>query len=579
MMSANAATIFVAPEARGTGDGSTWENAAAPDWGNYTADDVIYLCAGKYVTPKIRLTDGVKIYGGYDEASTGTDISLYDTFANETILTPEGTNTEVFIDWGASGDRPTTPSELETVIAGVTITGVAGCQNGKSTGSVMMAKGVRLTMKDVIVTENETKYVGCIICAYSIFKSIDCVFSNNASTMELTKAPTVAPIVFSVTATGSTLFLERCAIYGNYYTKTDNMEQAGEGGIINVAKQNNVVLVNNFIDGCGLSVYRMGGFMRTNGGENAAHSGLVVLAYNTIFNFATHTPVNDKTGNTNHSTGQVMTLGAQTIPFIGGNIIVGVTPTNYYDYGETTDPNYNKDRWTECEDNLQESITNNAALGMGRNTGTANPWLDGGFNFLSGRTMVSSGHYWTKDDRKISTAWEKGSQWKLSSQDDVLDTYDSMQDLHNSYIQPLDGKNIDKTETAHVKAAWDYFCNYLAEDSKYAHLHSIIPDLKQMDLTVDGLGMKRGETTWSGSYDPNGVESGVSNIYADNEKTIEVRQIADGVFAVKGATATVEAYDMAGRKVATGNEIIDLSAAANGIYVVKAGAASAKIIR
>ena len=89
---------------------------------------------------------------------------------------------------------------------------------------------------------------------------------------------------------------------------------------MNVAKSSDVVLVNNFIDGNGLAIKSKAGFMRTNGGTNT-QPALGILAYNTIFNFS---------AKERFATGSVVTLGANTTSFVGGNIIV--SPVDYEEF-------------------------------------------------------------------------------------------------------------------------------------------------------------------------------------------------------------------------------------------------------
>lgn len=101
----------------------------------------------------------------------------------------------------------------------------------------------------------------------------------------------------------------------------------------------------------------------------------------------------------------------------------------------------------------------------------------------------------------------------------------------------------------------------------------------ELDLAVDQNGNVRPDVTVPGAYDFMAkAVTGIETVAAADPR-LELRRIADGVFAVEGADA-VEAYDLAGRRVAAAQgAVIDLSSSAAGIYIVRAAGLSAKIVR
>lgn len=576
VLSMQAEVYFVAPQARGNGDGSSWENAKSADW-NYAAGDIIYMSEGTYTVNNIKLVNGVTYKGGFAVNAKGTDISDYDPESYVTKLTPNGANQGAFLKLDGV-DKST-----ETVLAGVTITGIMGTQDASTldvTGSVLYLDQAWLTMQDVTVDGNETACGGIIVPNSSILKCEGCVFSNNVQAMvfdsSISKQNANASILFNVKGSRSLLILERCALFANTFSDSEMMSNAEEGGLINAAKNNDVVLVNNFIDGGGLAIKCKAAFMRTNGGT-ATQPALGILAYNTIYNFS----VADR-----FATGSVLTLGGNTTSFVGGNIIV--SPVDYEEFEIGSLPKEDKEKnadatgITNSQLSLSEGSTSNQALTYGNVAGTAvAKWLGAGYNFVGGRTMIKRGNYWVEDQWAVTKEYEQGDNWKVINQKDIFGDNEAFIDGRGSFIEPLAGIGVDEANSGRILEAWNLaaYKEFLGSDGN-AHLKDAVAHLGDIDLSVDYFGHKRGEKTWSGCYDVTANSSSwVQDIVAESEGELKIVQIADGLFEVKGSNAYAEAYDMAGRCVASGNGKVDLRGAVRGIYVVKVGASAAKITR
>lgn len=575
MISAQAEVYFVAPQARGAGNGSSWENAKAADW-NYASGDVVYMSEGTYPVNNVKLVNGVTYKGGFAVDAKGTDISDYDPESYVTKLTPNGANQGAFLT--LDGVDKTT----ETVLAGVTITGVTGTQDAATldvTGSVLYLDKAWLTMQDVTVDGNETACGGIIVPNSSVLKCEGCVFSNNVQAMvydsSISKQMANASILFNLKGSRSLLILERCALFANTFSDSEMMSKAEEGGLINVAKNCDVVLVNNFIDGGGLAIKCKAAFMRTNGGT-ATQPALGILAYNTIYNFS----VADR-----FATGSVLTLGGNTTSFIGGNIIV--SPVDYEEFEIGSLPSEDKEKNADATGiansqlSLSEGSTSNQALTYGNVAGTAvSKWLGAGYNFVGGRTMIKRGNYWVEDQWAVTKDYEQGDNWKVINQKDIFGDNEAFIDGRGSFIEPLAGIGVDEANSSRILEAWNLAAyKEFLESEGNAHLNEAVSHLGGIDLSVDYFGHKRGEKTWSGCYDVTvNAGSGVQDI-VESEGELKIVQVADGLFEVKGSKAYAEAYDMAGRCVAAGNGIVDLRGASKGIYVVKVGSSAIKIAR
>ena len=75
VLNMQAEVYFVAPQSRGNGDGTSWENAKGADW-NYVEGDIVYMSEGTYTVPNIRLVNGVTYQGGFAASAKGADISV-----------------------------------------------------------------------------------------------------------------------------------------------------------------------------------------------------------------------------------------------------------------------------------------------------------------------------------------------------------------------------------------------------------------------------------------------------------------------------------------------------------------------
>ena len=142
--------IFVKEGADGTKDGSSWENAFSInqflDFIQQNTSDSdnnaiklegrnFYLAEGNYAVTerKIEFTDYQRrvkfnVFGGYDPASTGTDVSKRDVANNETVF--DGNSTNRFLTLG---------NQTEPTFDGITFANLKS--NGNQEGCIQIAAG------------------------------------------------------------------------------------------------------------------------------------------------------------------------------------------------------------------------------------------------------------------------------------------------------------------------------------------------------------------------------------------------------------------------------------------------------
>lgn len=167
--------FFVKPE--GTGDGSSWDNAANyttlhskldNDTNGKTAADartmVVYMAGGTYEVEKqlnVTPAHNVKIYGGYPSDAAGYSLSGRDMEANSTILEPKGSNKIWNLTKGT------------WVIEGVTIQNVS-----VSDAAVVLKNDISFTVRNSNFKNNTTTGAGGAAILVTGVTSDDVVFEN-----------------------------------------------------------------------------------------------------------------------------------------------------------------------------------------------------------------------------------------------------------------------------------------------------------------------------------------------------------------------------------------------------------------
>ncbi len=539
---AGAATYFATPAGAGEQDGSSWENAfpaesLADILEGVESGDIIYFGAGTYNGVTVNMVDGISVIGGFPASATGTDVSGYNPSVNKTIFDAQGKNGgEPFISVNNEEQ-----SKQATEIKGVTFTGATGGNITEYKGTVLYTRKAIMKIEDVTFENNVTSWGGIVVPYKSQFYAKHCVWRNNvnnyyevhydaAGSGDKKKNNTGA---VCISARGgetehSLVVLEGCTMTGNTLANAELAKTVFcYGGLIaNQDKSVDLVMVNNLLDGSGLTLKQNGGCLRQ------ANKCQMIMAYNTLYNFNTTDP--------NDSKGVVCSINAETPFFIAGNIIVSPMTTDVPKVYAFFDQNNNKLKY-----------------------------LTGGYNSIGGRYMNSQPEsIW--ETGLVNNTWASTDNWNVATQSDVLGSNKITEKDGGYYIEPL--ASCGDVNVASVQAAFDA-CDFL----------TAFKDVK-IDLSVDIYGNKRAATSYRGCYDPNASAggSGIADVAVSGDD-IKVVSLGNGSFKVEGTEGVADVYDISGRKVLTqelgDNSIISLEGMAGGVYIIKAGNASVKVAK
>ena len=189
------APYFVKPDAAGTKDGSSWENAFGmaeflefvkqkEDNSEANAENVedrdFHFAGGEYSFTPIKIEFSghasrveFRVYGGYDQSSTGTDVSRRDVSAYETVFNGSGANR--FFTLG---------NQIEPLFDGITFAN--GLADGD--GCIMAAAGgsgdARATFRDCTfrVCVSNTAQIPLIVVKKGFLKFDNTVFEGCSQT-------------------------------------------------------------------------------------------------------------------------------------------------------------------------------------------------------------------------------------------------------------------------------------------------------------------------------------------------------------------------------------------------------------
>ena len=200
----NITANFVTPEGAGTKDGNSWDNAAA--WsafrGKFAAEAVtgdIFMAGGTYAItgPTVKANSNFHIYGGFDPASTGMDLSKRDIAKFETIIDGEGTQRHFVWNNSTSDDS----------FDGITFQNAL--KNSTDVGCSIIANNCKsLSFNNCVFKNNKKTNTGggTMRVAKGNLKFTNCEFTGNDAAGNAG--------VFAVTG-AATLTLENCIFAGN----------------------------------------------------------------------------------------------------------------------------------------------------------------------------------------------------------------------------------------------------------------------------------------------------------------------------------------------------------------------------
>jgi hypothetical protein len=256
---------YVTPN--GTGDGSSWTNAAGDIQGMVNASnsgDQVWIAGGNYpLAATLTMKSGVNVYGGFVSGDTAVaDRAKSDLDANGIIEDWEFANAAVLDGQNARQVLLQSSSfTVETVWDGVTITGGQGGIGNAGCGAYIKAKG---NLRNCIVSGNNNSSSASVAGGgiYSDSGTVSyCLISNNQIATNAASADAAGSGIFNKGGT-----INHCTISNNTVSSTTSSAKVAGGGVYNengtVTRciiSNNTVSTSAYSDAAGGGVYTNGG--------------------------------------------------------------------------------------------------------------------------------------------------------------------------------------------------------------------------------------------------------------------------------------------------------------------------------
>lgn len=570
---ANATDYFCSPEGAGDQDGTSWENAfPAADInevvGSLEPGDVVYLTAGTYTGTKVRPVSGITIIGGFPASAKGTDLTGYNPWVNKTIFDAQGKNGEEAFVKVSGEDGVEAP---KTTFKGIVITGAVGVKDESDSyhGSAFNCTRSWVVMEDVTFDNNTSIKGGVVIPASgSKFHAKHCVWTNNKNIRTDIASSDGNNNCFQAVLNGrgssdnkTNIILEGCVMVNNTIESEEARKVACYGGALSFQDGCcNLVMVNCFSDGNGLTIKQNGGFLRT-GNSGGSEPSLYLFAFNTLFNY-----------NTSHATeskGKILSINGNAPYYLQGNLIVDNAA------GASVTPNY--DAGTVAVGNKMDIAV--FTQGYSSNWGKYVPLIaSGGDNTIGGFLVATI----QKDQNG-----EAGSMYKTTFLTDFAS--DNWSAPAQSAV--FEGATTEKDGRYFILPKAQY-CDVNTEEAlnnfdsyKDLDIYKRWFSWADVDLSVDLFGNKRAATTYRGAYDPNatsGNTSGINGIAAEATTNLSVKALGNGVFAIAGAEGAADVYSIGGSHILSfdaAEGTFSLADAPAGVYVVRAAGASVKVMR
>jgi hypothetical protein len=526
--SANAENYFFSPNGAGEMDGTSWENAAQADdlpgviSDMAVASDCIYLMAGTY----LNKTDVVWTIPQGITIRGGYPAGSKGTNTDITYPSAEETIFTADVDGDGNGDNGTA--------AFFTIKNVNDNPDMSNFAKTTLAG---ITIRDAYSTNTST-YKGAAMYVYDANIELDHVkFLNNQNTV----AGAVVAFV------GSQVYAHDC-IWADNQTKSVGVafivRQKGGGTTAGVQGSNVIVerceITNNTVytpDDSSVAKYGGAIAVADNGGTlymvNTTVSGshiswagaMARLGGNTTFYGIGNTWFDCTCSYTTRHSGDILSCGTGSKIYVAGNI--GVTPTD------------------------------------GREGMLATIYHQGG----SGAEFEAFYNVFGSMNNSLGNT--------LDESNDI--SGDNIESVVFGTNKLADNGGFSKT----IAPKADY-CKIKSSDIQQLADYWNLP--KEIDLTVDQRGYKRGATTYIGAYDVNATatSTGIKDVKPAAVELI-VRAFGDGKYQIDGAKGEARVYNIAGKCISSASldnaGIINLSAAPKGVYILNVGGKSAKLVR
>lgn len=528
---ASAENYFFSPEGAGEMDGTSWENAAPGEYLGATVEglqigDKVYLQGGAYMpdrnTGVWTIPQGVEIRGGYPATMKGTDTAISYPTGAETI-------------WSADLDGDGVGDNGGRAFIWIMNELTSDPNEGKFSGDKTFNDFAKTTLAGITVRDayftGTAKYKGAALFAVHATVEFDhMTFINNTNTLG-----------------GGVVTLQGCKAYIYDSKFNDNIALTTGAGLL-IRQHNGGTTQGDpslwsytYMDRCEINNNTCSDPDAQYGGNMALADGGGVLYMNNCISTNSHIK----------TAGGFLRCGGGTVFYSTNNTFYNCTCWNTKRYNGAI-----LSMGTDSKFYAANTVMCNAEDGK-----------EGEFSsvFIQtvGCTFASAGYnVWGSLFNNAGEATNTG----LAATDNVVNT-NTMAVVFgaDAAAADVDGWN--------VIAPQESYRNVNKADMIAACAAFDLPS--ELDLNVDITGKVRPDVTVPGCYDANAT-SGVFGVEAAAPATT-LRRIADGVYAVDCAA---EAYDLAGRRVATSNgNTLDLSAAATGVYIVRMGDKSVKIAK
>ena len=569
--SAFATTYFIKADGSDGTDGSSWEQAISYDYfaenmeqGNFADGDVFCFAGGVYKLSSpdfdkyLAINRSVTLLGGFDPASTGTNTDITYPSPYETVISGAiesdvaavpGNRTHLWYMQNAT----VTPTDTVRVRLNVTVKGFTFKHAFRNYDSASDYKGAvmvfdtDLDMQWCKFIQNGAAYVGPsgldVIASHADIS--DCVFSENFSGEKGAALGLFTVKLYSEKQYKTTAVVQRCQFTDNYFTTDYYPEAEYDGGkppYTNKLRGSAIFLGSNDER---ISLYLVNSLVADNYTEGFG----VIMGYpgttmymvsNTIANKDYTAEQEARTVGSNNSGGKDVGRGLGVMSYGGFNYMVNGV--------------------------LGESAPSNTAILLSRsNDKRPGTWNSGGYN-LSGTAWYCT-NWATPRDRTQTPEVQATSFLYFGNNDAETYTYADV------FGETTFGDNGGNTQTL---VPTTRMSSLTLDELNALKTEWSLPE--NIDLTVDQRGYKRAATTCVGAYDGDAT-SGITDL--TNVSKVSVSTLGNGIFQVNGADTDVTVYNLSGNvvKVVPANEVIDLSSAAKGVYIMTVGGQAFKVIK
>jgi len=572
-----AETYFIKVDGSDGTDGSSWEQAISYDYfaenmeqGNFADGDVFCFAGGVYKLSSpdfdkyLAINRSVTLLGGFDPASTGTNTDITYPSPYETVISGAiesdvaavpGNRTHLWYIQNASF----TPTDTVRIRLDVTVKGFTfkhafrNYDSASSYKGAVMVFDTDLDMQWCKFIQNGAAYVGPsgldVIASHANVS--DCVFSENFSGEKGAALGMFTVSGYVEKEYKTTAVVQRCQFTDNYFTTEyypeDKYGEDGKPAYTNKLRGSaiflgssdervrlylvNSLVADNYTEGFGVIMGYPGTTM--------------CMISNTIANKDYTAEQEARTVGSNNNGTKDVGRGLGVMSYGGFNYMAN----NYVVNGV-----------------LGEAAPSNTAILLSRNS-PARPgtWNSGGYN-ISGTAWYCTS-WTTPRDRTQTPEIQKTSLLYLKDNDAETYTYADV------FGETTFGDNGGNTQTL---VPTTRMSSLTLDELNALKTEWSLPE--NIDLTVDQRGYKRAATTCVGAYDGDAT-SGITDL--TNVSKVSVNTLGNGIFQVNGADTDVTVYNLSGNvvKVVPANEVIDLSSAAKGVYIMTVGGQAFKVIK